>query len=193
MSYLKSTPDNTSRSPGKSLQRGISLMESLIALLVLALGIMGLAGVQTRLLTDTRTSNYRAIAVGLIDDLNNRILLNRDAALKVPSDYALTWDAADTVSKDCVANQCLGAEMAQSDLFQWRAAVAAALPGGKGSVFLSTTDARQIGIAVAWTANESKAADPDITKYSSPFAVTAALNGVECPTNAICHIVYVQP
>ena len=174
-------------------QRGISLMESLIALVVLALGVMGLAGIQTRFLVDTRTSNYRAVAIGLIDDLNNRMLLNRNAALSNPTPYALGWTDAATAAQNCVANQCTGAQLAQSDLNQWRAAVAAALPGAKASIFLSPNDPRQVGIAIAWNANEGKAADTDTAKYMSPFDVTDALNGVACPANSICHFAYVQP
>jgi type IV pilus assembly protein PilV len=177
----------------KSRQRGISLMESLIALVVLALGVMGLAGIQTRFLVETRTSNYRAVAIGLIDDLNNRMLLNRNAALSNPTPYVLGWTDAATAAQNCVANQCTGAQLAQSDLNQWRAALAAALPGAKASVFLSPTDPRQIGIAIAWNANEGKAADTDTAKYNSPFNVTAAANGVACPANSICHFAYVQP
>lgn len=175
----------------RSVQRGISLLESLIALVVLALGIMGLAGVQTRMLVETRTANYRAVAVGLIDDLNNRMLLNRNTALA--NGYALAWADGATAAQDCMGNQCNGAQLAQSDLQQWRASLAAALPRGQASVFLSPNDPRQIGIAIAWAANESKAADADTTKYNSPFTVTAAVNGVDCPANSICHFAYVQP
>jgi type IV pilus assembly protein PilV len=178
----------------KSRQRGISLMESLIALVVLALGIMGLAGVQTRILAESRTSNHRAVAIGLIDDLNNRMLLNRNAALYSPiPPYNLDWADAATAVQDCKTNPCSGAQLAQSDLNEWRASVAAALPGGKTSVFLSPTDSRQVGIAIGWNANEGKAADTDTDKYKSPFAVTADLHGVECPANSICHFAYVQP
>ena len=181
-------------------QRGISLIESMIALVVLALGIMGLAGVQTRMLVESRTANYRAIAVGLIDDLNNRMLLNRTAAFagsyRVGTN-STTWDGTQTVplaAKDCLAAACTGTNLAQSDLQQWRAAVTAALPGSDVNVFASTTDPRQIGIAVGWSANEGKAgqtAQADSDKYNAPFAVTAADAGVTCPAGLICHFVYV--
>ena len=177
----------------RSGQRGISLFESLIALVVLALGVMGFAGVQTRLLVESRTSNYRAIAVGLIDDLNNRLVLNRNAALTNPSPYALAWNDAATAAQDCVTNSCVGPLLAQSDLNQWRALVAASLPGGVASVFLSPNDPRQIGIAIGWAANESKAADVDSAKFNSPFNVTANNAGVACPANLICHFAYVHP
>ena len=46
-------------------QRGITLIESLVAILVTALGILGILGVQMRTLTDTQTSVRRAQAMGL--------------------------------------------------------------------------------------------------------------------------------
>lgn len=182
---------NFSLQPRRFLQRqrGLSLVESLVALVVLALGIMGLAGVQARMLAESRTANHRATAIGFIDDLSNRILLNRDAAMA--NSYALAWSATRT-AVDCTATAatpCTGAQLAQSDLNLWRLALRAALPGANARVFQSPTDPRQIGIAVAWSANE-RTSDAD---YNLPFAITAANSGTNCPANSICHVVYVQP
>jgi type IV pilus assembly protein PilV len=185
------SPDRVAvRRTNRRGQYGLSLIESLVALVVLALGIMGLAGVQTRLLVESRTANHRATAIGLIDDLTNRMYLNRDAA--IANSYALTWDATKAV-QDCRTAICSGAQLAQSDLNAWRLALIAALPSGNASVFQSANDPRQIGIAIAWSANESKAADVDNATFYKPLAVTATANGVDCPASAICHIVYVQP
>jgi len=201
-------------------QSGLSLIESLVALVVLALGIMGLAGVQTRLLVETRTANSRAIAVQLIDDLSNRMILNRYAAVGRPqtipaiaSSYTFVW-SSDAVGGigipmptnnpfDCSTNLCTPTQLAGSDLFQWRRAVYAALPGAQATVFQNTAttaatgDHRQLGIAIAWPLNETQAKDnvagSEASKYNAPFDITAAMNGVACPNNLICHLVYVQP
>lgn len=202
----------------KKQQRGLSLIESLVALVVLALGIMGLAGVQTRLLVETRTANSRAIAVGLINDLSNRMTLNRYAAIgrpqmvpAIPSSYALAWSDASGTGvampasnpSDCVANVCTPAQLAASDLFQWRTAVNAAFPGGQATVFQLASaagDNRQVGIAIGWPLNERaipNATASDNTAYSAPFNVTTTTGGVvTCPSSPqvlICHLVYVQP
>lgn len=189
-------------------QSGISLIESLVALVVLALGVMGLAGVQTRLLVETRTANSRAIAVQLIDDLSNRMALNRFAAVGRPqltnpinSSYLLGWSDTSGVGVamptanpfNCVVNTCTAAQLAQSDLFQWRTAVNAAFPGAQATVFalpLATSDVRQLGIAIAWPLNERSGAT---AAYTEPFNVTAQNSMTACPPNLICHVVYVQP
>lgn len=180
--YVKHLPPRALR------QGGMTLVESLIALLVMALGLLGLAGVQARLLAENRTSNQRAIAIGLIEDLANRMVINRDAALA--GSYALAWSGT-KAAQDCLTAQCTGAQMAQSDLNLWRTNVVAALPGANATVFASPTDARQIGIAIAWNSNEGTASSN--SAYTAPFAITTANAGVACPAASICHVVYFQP
>lgn len=189
---LQVTAQRTNRISQHS-QRGLSLVEAMVAIVVLALGMMGLAGVQARLLVETRTANSRAVAVGLIEDLSNRMLLNRDAMIL--NRYALAWSGT-SAAQDCFAAQCTGAQLAQSDLNIWLLAVNRSLPSANATVFQSPNDTRQIGIAIGWAANESKSQGTTTTEqqaYNASFAVTAAANGVACPANLICHLVYVQP
>lgn len=199
----------TKAPPRITNQNGLTLIEALVALVILALGVLGLAGVQTRLLVESRTTNSRALAIGLIDDLSNRMLLNRDAAIGkpvspqnatlVPSAYTLAWSAdpgtaADPINCRDNANQCAGAQLATYDLMAWRRTVAAVFPGGQTTVFNSVNDQRQIGIAIAWPENERKlgsTADDALAK--NPMAITATGQGVACPATLICHFVYVQP
>jgi type IV pilus assembly protein PilV len=158
---------------------------------------MGLAGVQTRLLVETRTANSRAVAVQLIDDLSNRMALNRLAAIGRPlplpavaSLYTFSWSDAMPASQDCVTNSCTAAQMAQSDLFLWRTAVNAALPGAQATVFQLTPalgDPRQLGIVIGWPLNERTTN----ATYNTPFNTTNS--NMICTATLICHVVYVQP
>jgi type IV pilus assembly protein PilV len=181
---------------GMHWQRGLSMIESLVALLVLALGIMGLAGVQARLVAETRTTNGRAIAVGLIDDLTNRMLLNRDGALA--GSYNLALGAADPGASDCTTGVCSVAQRANTDLSVWRADLTRLLPGARSTVFQSVTDSRQTGILVAWPMNEGKAAyvgggTTIDTTYTAPFGTNTGIAAVTCPADFLCHLVYFQP
>lgn len=174
-------------------QRGLSLVEAMVAIVVLALGMMGLAGVQARLLVESRTANSRAVAVGLIEDLSNRMLLNRNAM--IGNSYALAWGGT-SAAQDCFTAQCTGVQLAQSDLNLWLIEINRSLPSANATVFQSANDPRQTGIAIGWTANESKAQGTTTAEqqtYSASFAITTAANGVACPQNLICHLVYVQP
>lgn len=185
--------DQVATVAGFSRQRGMSLIESLVALLVLALGIMGLAGVQARMLAENRTTNARAVAVGLIDDLSNRMLLNRNAALSGDYDVDFLAGAAiPTVAVNCSTATCTPNQMALSDLNAWRTTMRSLLgPGSDSAVFRPASDLSQIGIMIAWTANEGKDGSGGI-RDKTIFNVTSG-TATGCPADSICHLVYVRP
>lgn len=171
----------------------MSLIESLVALLVLALGIMGLAGVQARMLAENRTTNSRAVAVGLIDDLANRMLLNRNAALSGSYDVGFLAGAAiPAVAVNCSSVACTPDQMALSDLNTWRTTMRTLLgPGSDSAVFRPVSDLSQIGIMIAWTANEGKDGSGGI-RDKTIFSITSG-TATGCPADSICHLVYVRP
>ena len=63
----------TTTLPKNKHQRGIALIESLVAIVITALGILGILGVQMRTLADTSTTVRRAQAIRLIEDLGERM------------------------------------------------------------------------------------------------------------------------
>ena len=77
--------------PRSRLQRGISLIESLVAIVVMALGILGILGVQMRTLADTQTGVRRAQAIRLIEDLSERVK-SQPNGLGVMDAYVRDWD-----------------------------------------------------------------------------------------------------
>lgn len=177
-----------------SRQHGMSLIESLVALLVLALGIMGLAGVQARMLAENRTTNARAISVGLIDDLSNRMLLNRNAVAAGNYDAGFLAGAPIGVAAtDCAGTGCTGAQLATWDLIAWRTTMRSLLgPGSDSAVFRPVaTDPSQVGIMIAWPANEGSDGSGG-TRDTSVFQISSG-TATNCPANSICHLVYVRP
>lgn len=186
-------------------QRGVSLIESLIAMVILAFSMMSLAGMQARMLVDSRTANLRAIAIGHIDDLTNRMTINRNAAIglpnatpPVPSAYELDWGNEKT-EETCTNNStgnaignCTATQLAQADLFEWRKRLSESIPGANAKIFQSPNDFRQIGIAIAWPINTS-ALLKDNASNTKLFSLNELEHGVDCPTNRICHLIYVQP
>ena len=181
-----------SRSSGSAATRGVALMETLLSLTVLGLGLLGLMAAQTRLVADSRTSSQRAVAVGLIEDLSNRVMVNREAALT--GRYDLAWGAA-TNAVNCSAAACTAANRASADLNEWVLAVQRSLPGGEAAVFRSPSDPRQLGIVVSWVAREGGGTATEraqrLALLSTGFAANSA--GVACPSGNYCQLVYVQP
>lgn len=185
-------------------QRGITLLESLIAMAVLAIGLLGLAGAQIRVLAELRNTAARAIAVSLIDDLAHRISLNPEAATRhvvgnqnggigIEFPYALGWDGSIPVGPDCASADCTAIQSARHDLRVWTSAVNSGLSGGRAHVFQSSTDRRQIGVVVAWRPISNKAEDGDADRFNAPFKVSVASHGVNCPEGYFCHLSYIQP
>jgi type IV pilus assembly protein PilV len=189
-----------------SSQRGVSLIEALVALLVLALGIMGMAGIQTRTLVESRTTNSRALALQMADDLLDRMQANSALRINPPavSPYLAAWGALAAAPVNCFTAGCNGAQLAAFDLVQWKASLARVLPGGDARVFRSNTDATQFGILIGWTEtqakNQGEAAGAQATLFTDAIAIRDAANavgtgvaGVACPAGLICHLVYIRP
>ena len=182
-----------------SRHAGISLLESLVAIAILAVAVLGMLGVQLRTLADTQTSVRRAQAVRLIEDFAERIKTHPEG-FRLPEVHAATgWDAM-PAPPDCRNAACGPAALAHWDLAAWKQAIADTLPLGLGQVFeLNDDDAghrRQLGVMVAWRANEraqGKATDADHAAYRKPFVVDGSPRGAACPLGLICHLAHAQP
>jgi len=116
---------------------GFTLIEVLIAMVVLAVGLLGLAGLQATSLKNNQSAYNRSQATQLAYDLADRMRANTGSA----ANY-LTATMAPTVAaiqSDCnaVTTTCTAADIAQNDLFEWNAAMIQALPAGAvGSIAL---------------------------------------------------------
>ncbi|WP_404299871.1 type IV pilus modification protein PilV [Alicycliphilus denitrificans] len=191
-------------SPGR--QRGITLIESLVAIVIAALGILGILGVQMRTLTDTQTSVRRAQAIRLIEDLSERMRVSPNALLSI-EEYASGYSekGSDLTVTDCSSKICTPAEQAKYDLKQWKTTVAGTLPLGQASIFLAPgetvdTNRRQLGVIIAWRENEhegTKTDDIDASKIRSvdssgtvTFAAGTDTTNA-CPADTTCHLQYI--
>ncbi len=129
--------------PCRRLAAGTSLLEVLVALVVVSLGVLGMLGLQLQAQRQARLSGYRTVASQLATDLTERMRANRDSARGLVH-YALTLPASRQVDPssgtlllavppvrcDAPTATCSQAELAAEDLFQWRSAVHALLPQG---------------------------------------------------------------
>lgn len=184
-------------------QRGITLLESLVAIVVMALGILGILGVQLRTLADTQNGVRRAQAIRLIEDLSERMKINPNALGNLDS-YVSGWKATAAATTNCKTSACNANELALYDIKQWKESVTSTLGNNDtdvadANVFLvsdeSTGNRRQLGVMISWRENERKKKDgTNDTDYVAVFAPdnTGTTAGVSCPTDRSCHIQYVQ-
>jgi type IV pilus assembly protein PilV len=105
---------------------GISMVESLVALVVISVGMLGIAGLYMSSLQAARSANLRMQAVNLASDMSDRIRANREAFV------AYNMAAGGTgVAHICLTpTACSAAFVAENDLYVWANAVKAALPAG---------------------------------------------------------------
>jgi len=135
-------------------EAGVSMIEALVALLVLSLGLLALAGVQIRVLAASVGASNQNVAARLAGDMADRIRANPAAGAATASPYVADWSPADEdePGPSCVgvAANCGAAELAAHDLRQWKRAVADALPGGVADVQGRPTAGGLLFIHVAW-------------------------------------------
>jgi type IV pilus assembly protein PilV len=108
--------------------RGFTLVEAMVALVVLAVGMLGIAGLYVTTLRSGGGAIYRMQAVNLAADLADRIRANRGA------NVAYGAAAANNNCYGAASVDCTPVQMAANDLFVWQQQIAAILPGGNGTV-----------------------------------------------------------
>lgn len=100
---------------------GFSLLEVLIALLILSIGLLGIAALQTVSLRSNHGAYQRSQATFLAYGIIDSIRANRDAALNDGYDIAI--GATNT-----------GTGIAGTDINTWRGNIRELLPDGDGSI-----------------------------------------------------------
>jgi len=93
-------------------QSGTSLIEVLITVVIVAIGLLGLAGMQSRLQSSDMESYQRAQALVLLEDMANRIATNRANA----ADYVTGGGSPFGVGMTCPTTT---ATRQQIDALQW--------------------------------------------------------------------------
>ena len=125
--------------------RGFTMVEALVALVVLAVGMLGIAGLYVTTLRSGSSAIFRMQAVNLATDMADRIRANRNAGLFY-NDAPAGNNCFGTGATDCTPEQ-----MAQNDLLLWNTQLAQILPSGTGTVVVAGASAPfSYTITVTW-------------------------------------------
>ncbi len=118
-----------------SRQRGIGMMEILVTILVVAIGLLGLAGLQLASLKQNNQALQRSIATLDAYDLADRMRAN---PLAVNFGWFNSPTAAATAA--CATTTgCTPQQMAENDFYEWKNQLASDLPNGVGFVCIDST------------------------------------------------------
>lgn len=115
-------------------QQGFSLIEALVAFLILSVGMLGIASLQTMSLKSGHTAAMRTVAVMKVEEILESMRSNDPSVLL---DYAAgTADMG--VDNGCsqtsvAAATCTPSQIAQDEIFRWKNSLIEALPNNAGT------------------------------------------------------------
>ena len=125
----------------KHFQHGVTLVESMIALLVISVGLLGIASLQITAIGQNTSSLHHSQAVWYTYNMSDRIRANLTAF-----DSYDGIDTSSSYSQDCMSSTCSSAQMLTADAANW-ATMITSLPGGRG-IITSTVDG--LLVSVMW-------------------------------------------
>jgi type IV pilus assembly protein PilV len=176
---MTNSPSNTCTQSHNSFHKlaGFTMVEVLIALLVLAIGILGMAGIQIQGMRGTQSSFLSTEATNIAQDMAERMLANpvaaqnsggteRDGTPLVDNQFAAVNSAAyvcndtDNPVTECrgIGANCTPTEMARYDIETW----ICGMPNADGGVTPGISARLDNGIAtIQCIDNDAAAAAPD--------------------------------
>ena len=128
-----------------AIQKGVSLIEVLVTLLLISIGLLGMASMQVKALQLNQSAYMYSQAISLSYDIADRMRINWQAAHSGYYDLAIN-DRASSYSPESLAD---------TDKAEWLGLIEASLPDGDGSI--TRVDGR-FRVSVCWDADRGKGA-----------------------------------
>ena len=118
----------------------------LVAIVVLSIGLLGLAGLMASSVRNNHSAYQRTQAAWLAYDMVDRMRANRAYAVTSATDYNVLLGAASAAP---------AGQLAKADVDDWKIALASTLPAGDGSVAVTAATGATI-VVVQW--NDARSA-----------------------------------
>jgi type IV pilus assembly protein PilV len=153
---------------------GFSLLEVLIALVILSVGLLGIAALISTALKSNGSAYMRTQATALAYNIIDRMRANLPAANNLAYIVSMPASATTTIPSTCTGANCTSAQLAVYDIGQWEADLGTQLPQGRGAV-AATTAGGIVAVTVTVLWNDSRAHD-SLQKSGAPTATTFSLS-----------------
>jgi len=131
-------------------EQGFSLIEGLVTLLIIAVGLLGIMGLQLNALRNTHSASIHSQAAIYASDMIERIKAN-NAIAKTGSYNVAAGAAGGGVvagsAANCVSAACTAIELASFDVSEWQQSLSDNLPLGQGEITLAGTT---LNITIRW-------------------------------------------
>jgi len=121
--------------PPSFKEKGFSLIEVLVTIVIISFGILGVAGMLLRSIESGTMSINRTIAVWQANEMADRIRANL-GGLRTGEYGSRTYSTVTSCPNDCLSSKCSAADQADFDFCMWNAQNQKVLPLGRGSIDL---------------------------------------------------------
>jgi type IV pilus assembly protein PilV len=173
------------------LQNGATLIEALVSILILSLGLLGMAGLQLNALAFQKSSwaqhRISELTTDIIEKMQTNPVASNNASFTYTQTYAISAQASLTSNECRYATSgaaCTPNQIANDDLALWLRKAQQVLPGGAGSVSGSAT----AGFIVTAMYLDKDFRDPITNTASTSATCTATSSGNAwrtcCPASA---------
>lgn len=140
---IKAPSSAATRCTARSIrQAGFTLLEVLVAIVVLSFGVLGVVGLQAAALQANKEARYQSAAVALGRELGDLMRGNKDIAILTSTatnpyliDYTGTLPTANPTCNPCASQT----EVAQLNMRDWLARTSAVLPGVRVKICFDAT------------------------------------------------------
>lgn len=163
-------------------QRGASLLEVLIAILIMSFGLLAMAGLTASSQQYSKMAQFQTIGSQLAIDYAERMRGNAAAFQQSLYDRTSAYSVATVAVPPCaLPAQCTLAEMAARDQAEWIGELRARLPGGDGFVQRDAVNPLAADIWVMW-------ADPSLVVGAGASDNLATTGSTDCPAAAVAAV-----
>ena len=150
----------------KMTQKGASLLEVMVALLIMALGLLGMAGLQAATSKFKVNTQAQTAVAQLVSEISEKIRVNPEAAgssydptaaaqdskYLLESDWKTQLEETISIDLNCETNACTSDERAEFDMGTWRLRVRDTLP--RGNALLQGSRRDGFDVTLMWMDKE---------------------------------------
>jgi type IV pilus assembly protein PilV len=164
-------------------QRGLSMIEILVTLTIVAFGLLGLLGLQARALSFQKDSFDRKSAAEMVSEFAERARINYEGFRRGFYNADLSPTAVTPAIVGC-APPCSALQTATRDLAEWYTELRRRIPASGAYVRWDPANDTWIDVTIAWP-------EPQAAMIADPLCT--ALGDATIPDNYRCYQVRVLP
>lgn len=172
--------------PLRHRQTGASLLEVLIAILIMSFGLLALAGLAASSQQYVKLSQFQSIASQLATDYGERMRSNVDGFTSNAYNKTSAYLVDSIVPAGCTAAACDATEIAAADQADWLARLRFGLPNGDAYVLRDTTNPLAADIWILWS-------EPSLANDAASSLQAQTFSSSDCPAAAIASLANGQP